>query len=152
MSLPSIFEPETTTNCLQRLDKLKFDSKPQWGTMNAAQMLAHLNVSYDITAGKIKVYNSFFTKLMLRLFVKKMVVGEAPYPKNSRTAPQFIIADQRDFEHEKSRLINHIKITQGKGIVFFEKKENVSFGVLSAEEWSNLYYKHLDHHFNQFGI
>jgi hypothetical protein len=39
---------------------------------------------------------------MMKLFVKNIVVGEKPYAKNSRTAPEFIIANQRDFEKEKS--------------------------------------------------
>jgi hypothetical protein len=34
----------------------------------------------------------------------------------------------------------------------FEGKESLSFGPMTAQEWNNLFYKHLDHHLNQFGV
>lgn len=83
--------------------------------MNAAQMLAHLSIPYDIAYGKKESNTLSFGKLMLKLFVKNVVVGDKPYSKNSRTSPDFIVADERDFETEKGRLIANIKETAGKG-------------------------------------
>ncbi len=91
-------------------------------------------------------------KLMLKMFVKPVVVGNKPYQKNSQTTPYFVIADDRDFEAEKSKLIAYMKQMQKDGAAKFEGKESPSFGVMTAQEWSNQYYKHLDHHFTQFGI
>lgn len=48
MTLPSTFDFNTTQQHLQKLDKLTNETKPLWGKMNAAQMLAHLNVTYDL--------------------------------------------------------------------------------------------------------
>ena len=153
MALSNTFDPSTTKNNLSRLEKLSPDTKPLWGKMNAAQMLAHLNVSYDITYKKTPVNYNFFMKAMLKMFVKKSVVQEKPsYPKNSRTAPVFVIADQRDFDKEKKQLIKYIGETEKNGVAFFEGKEHNAFGKMSAAEWSVLFEKHLDHHFNQFGI
>lgn len=153
MKLLNSFDPVTTTTVLERLDKLSNKTKPQWGKMNAAQMMAHLSVPYDLAYGKKVQKPSFFGKLMLTLFVKDLVVGESkPYPKNSRTSPDFIIADERDFEKEKARLITNIKETEAKGTSYFEGKESGAFGKLSARQWSVQFYKHLDHHFTQFGI
>jgi hypothetical protein len=84
--------------------------------------------------------------------VKNGVINEKPYPKNSRTAPAFIIADERKFEEEKARLIGYLQKTCALGSAGFEGKESLSFGKLSAPEWSNLFYKHLDHHLRQFGV
>lgn len=153
MNLLNTFDPLTTTKTLERLEKLSHGSKPQWGKMNAAQMMAHLSVPYDLAYGKQEQKPSFFSKLMLKLFVKDLVVGESkPYPKNSRTSPDFIIADERDFEKEKARLIANIKETEAKGASYFEGRESGAFGKLSARQWSVQFYKHLDHHFTQFGI
>lgn len=149
MALPSIFNPQTTQNHLSRLDKLSPNSAPQWGKMNSAQMLAHLNVAYK--AGE-EPKKSFFTQLMMKLFVKNIVVSEKPYPKNSRTAPEFIISDPCDFEKEKALLIANIKDIETKGEKYFSNRENPAFGVLTSQEWSNLFYKHIEHHFEQFGI
>lgn len=152
MTLLNTFDPKTTEKTFERLEKLNYMSKPQWGKMNAAQMLAHLNVTYDLTYGKIKSNPSFFGKLMLKLFVKGIVTNDKPYQKNSRTGPDFIISNERDFEKEKSIFIDYVKQTEAKGLAYFEGKESPSFGAMTAKEWSNQFYKHIDHHFTQFGV
>ena len=35
---------------------------------------------------------------------------------------------------------------------YFNGKESHSFGILTVTEWNNSFYKHLDHHLNQFGV
>lgn len=152
MAFPSIFEKSTTEECLSRLGKLTYESKPLWGKMNVAQMLAHVNVAYDICYEKVESENSGAAKFLLKLFVKKTVVGEKPYKKNSRTAPIFQVVDERDFETEKLKLIENITHTEELGKEHFERKESSSFGSLSSREWSNQFYKHMDHHFKQFGV
>lgn len=152
MALPNTFDNATTQLTLTRLEKLTPASQPQWGKMNAAQMLAHLNIPYDIAYGRVSFKPSFFVKLMLKWFVKDSVTSEKPYVKNSRTAPLFLISDEREFEKEKNRLIANIRDTEAKGASYFEGKESASFGKMTASEWSNQFYKHIDHHFTQFGI
>ena len=153
MTLLNSFDPKTTEAVLSRLEKLSHTTKPQWGKMNAAQMLAHLNVPYDIENGKKNSKTpGVFGKLMLKLFVKNIVVGEKPYIKNSRTSPDFIVADERDFEKEKALFIANVKETEAKGASHYEGKESVAFGKLTANQWSIQFYKHLDHHFTQFGV
>jgi hypothetical protein len=152
MTILNTFDPKTTEKTFERLEKLNYMSKPQWGKMNVAQMLAHLNVTYDLTYGKTKSAPSFFAKLMLKLFVKGIVTNDKPYQKNSRTGPDFIIANERDFEKEKSIFIDYVKQTEANGAAYFEGRENPSFGKMTAKEWSNQFYKHIDHHFTQFGV
>ena len=152
MALPNIYNAQTTDTTLKRLSNLTPQSQPQWGKMNAAQMLAHLNVSYDLAYEKINSPVSFFTKLMMKLFIKNIIVSEKAYPKNSRTAPVLIITDEREFEKEKALYIENIKETEKKGAHYFEGKENPSMGKLTAIEWNNMFYKHTDHHFKQFGL
>jgi hypothetical protein len=151
MALPSTFDSKTTEETFKRLEKISYVSKPEWGEMNPAQMLAHLNVTYDLAYGRKDLNPSFFSKLMLKLFVKGIVTSEKPYIKNSRTGPVFIITDERDFEKEKSLFIQNVKDTEEKGKTYFDGKVNSAFGVLTANEWSNQFYKHIDHHFKQFG-
>lgn len=153
MALLNTFDSKTTEETFKRLEKLTYMSKPQWGKMNAAQMLAHLNVAYDLAYGrKAPKTTNFFAKLMLKLFVKGIVVGEKPYSKNSPTGPDFLIANERDFETEKSLFITNVKDTEAKGASYFEGKESAAFGKLTANQWSIQFYKHIDHHFTQFGI
>lgn len=152
MALLNTFDKQTTALTLKRLENLKHTTQPQWGKMNAPQMLAHLNVSYAMADGKIPVKNNFIVSFMLKTFVKKIVTNDVPYKKNSRTAPQFLITNERDFEKEKALLIANIKRVEEQGSSYFEGKKSESFGALTAKEWSNMLYKHIDHHFSQFGI
>lgn len=91
-------------------------------------------------------------KFLLKTFLKKFVAGEKPYKINSRTSPDFLIKNQRNFEEEKNLLIDNIQKVQSLGKDHFEGKENFSFGKMTGEEWNNLFYKHLDHHLRQFGV
>ena len=152
MALPNIFTKPVTDEIIKRINKLTPETKPVWGKMNAAQMLAHCSVSYEMIYENIHPKPNPFLKFILKSFIKSKVTGEAPYPHSSRTAPQFIITDTKDFEKEKERLINYINKTQQLGESHFESKESNSFGVLNKTEWNNMLYKHLDHHLSQFGV
>jgi hypothetical protein len=152
MTIPSMYEAATVETVISRLDKLTPESTPQWGKMNSAQMLAHLNVGYDVAFGKKEVKMNGFMKLMMKMFVKGIVASPKPYSKNGRTAPFFVIADKRDFNKEKEAFIANIKETQSKGESFFEGLDSPSFGVLTAIEWNFTLQKHIEHHFEQFGL
>jgi hypothetical protein len=93
-----------------------------------------------------------FMRFMLKAFVKNGVVNEVPYKRNIRTAPAFIIAERKNFEEEKDRLIKYLGHTVNLGRDHFEGKESLSFGPMTAQEWNNQFYKHLDHHLTQFGV
>jgi hypothetical protein len=152
MTLPSIFDQASANQVIARINQLSTETKPVWGKMDVARMLAHCNVTYEMVyTDKHKKPNAFM-RWILGMFVKNGVINEKPYPKNSQTATVFIISDEREFEKEKQRLIDYIQKTQGLGASYFEGKESLSFGKLSAPEWSNLFYKHLDHHLRQFGV
>ena len=92
MKLQNIFTPESTQESIDRINNLKADTAPEWGKMNAPQMLAHLNVAYDIAYGKIEAKYNFFMKMMLKMMVKPTVCGNKPYKKNGRTAPVFVLS------------------------------------------------------------
>ena len=151
MALPNIFTKDISEKTIQRINQLKPDTKPNWGKMSVDQMLAHLNVNYEMVYEDIHPKPNFFMRLILKAFVKKIVVNEAPYKKNSQTAPAFLIKGSRDFDEEKARLVGYINKTQALGEGHFDGKESLSFGVMNKDEWNNMFYKHIDHHLTQFG-
>jgi len=150
--MKNIFEEKVSNEVIDRINKLTPETQAQWGKMNVAQMLAHCSVTYEMVFEDKHAKPTGIKKMLLKLFVKGVVTSEKPYGKNGRTAPQFIIADKREFEHEKSRLTSYIKRVQELGEAHFEGKESNSFGNLTATEWNNSFYKHLDHHLTQFGV
>lgn len=149
--MKNIFNQAVVTETLNRIDKLTPETKASWGKMSVSTMLAHCNVTYELVYEDKHPKPNALMKFILKSFVKDLVVNEKPYKKSSMTSPAFIIKDEREFLKEKNRLIDYITKTQQLGESYFDKKESHSFGVLTRTEWNNMFYKHLDHHLNQFG-
>lgn len=150
--MKNIFSAQDSEQYIERINALRPDTQPQWGKMSVAQMLAHCNVTYEMMYEDKHKKPGMILRWVLKSFVKPKVVNEEMYPKNNRTAPQFIISDERDFEKEKSRLIAYIRQTQQLGAAHFEGRESHSFGALTSTEWNNMCAKHLEHHLGQFGV
>lgn len=150
--MKNIFNQNDTAEIIARIDRLTPLTNPVWGKMDVAQMLAHCNVTYEMVYEKKHPKPNGLMKLILKLLVKNVVVNENPYKHSSKTAPAFIITNTKDFNVEKNRLIDFIKKTQELGENHFEGKESHSFGTLTSREWNNMFYKHLNHHLNQFGV
>jgi Protein of unknown function (DUF1569) len=136
---------------IARINQLTPSTQPKWGKMNVAQMLAHCNVTYEMVFDNIHPKPNVFMRFILKAIVKRNVVNETPYPQSVRTAPQFVITDEKEFEAEKQRLVSYIQQVQGLGEAHFDGLASHSFGPLNKTEWNNLFYKHLNHHLTQFG-
>lgn len=149
----NIFDLSVREEVVARINLLSPESQPLWGKMSVDQMLAHCNVTYEYVfePNKYKKPNAF-VRLMLKTFVKGLVTNDKAYKKSSQTAPDFVIQGNKNFEEEKARLISFIQQVQTLGAQHFDGKESHSFGVLNAHEWNNMFYKHLNHHLEQFGV
>jgi len=150
--MESIFNATDVAKLIGRINKLTPSTQPLWGKMSVGQMLAHCNVSYEMAYTDKHPKPNALMKLVLKLLVKNKVVSETPYKNNNPTAPAFIIKEDKNFEEEKTRLIDHINQTLQLGEAHFDGRESHSFGTLSAAEWNNMFWKHLDHHLSQFGV
>ena len=145
----SIFDKNTYSALQQRLNQLSGSSAPLWGKMNVAQMLAHCNQTLEMSLGKIQL--EMKSNIFMRWIVKPMVLSNKPFGQNLPTSPGFIIVGEREFENEKSRIVKNIEDAHKRGLAG-EWKPHLAFGKLKPEEWGPLTYKHLDHHFRQFGV
>ncbi len=153
MDFPNIFTAEESQNLIDRINKLSPKSQPQWGKMNVAQMLKHCNVPYEMVYKPSNFRKpGGLAKMMIKLFAKKTVVGIKPYAKNGRTAPDFIVPAEQDFDKQKNDIVNHIWQVQKDGASIFDGKESHALGNLTANEWNTMFYKHLNHHLEQFGV
>lgn len=151
--MQNVFNPQDAQNFIDRINNLTPFAVPTWGKMSVDQMLAHCNVTYEMVyePQKHKAPGAI-AKFILKRFVKPKVVGEKSYPKNSPTAPQFVVTGMQDYELEKKRLVGFIQKTQQLGAEAFNGKESFSFGKLTSQEWNNMFAKHLNHHLEQFGV
>jgi hypothetical protein len=149
--MKDIFDRSVVDETIERINSLRPDSPALWGKMNVAQMLAHCCVPYEMAFENKHKPPGRIKRFLLRKFAMDGVVSEKPYPRNAFTAPQFRIADQKEFEKERARLIGYIRKTAELGGDHFDGRDYPSFGPLARFQWNNMFYKHLDHHLSQFG-
>lgn len=152
MIIKNIFSKEITQEVIDRIENLTHETLPNWGIMSVSQMLAHCCVTYEMVYTNKHPRPNALIRFILKSFIKRAVVSGNPYPKNGKTAPQFMIKSTITFDAEKTRLIDFILQTQELGAVAFEGKESHSFGKLTSKEWNALFYKHLNHHLTQFCV
>ena len=151
-AMKNVFDQNDVREVLQRIEKLSPGSQPLWGKMNVGQMLAHCNVTYELAYDSKHPRPNPIARFLLKLVVKPIVVSEKSYGHNNRTAPVFLVTAERDFAVEKRRLTDYLTKTLNLGAAAFDGKESHSFGALTAAEWNNMFFKHLDHHLRQFGV
>ena len=136
----------------ERLRQLSSGSQRQWGTMNAAQALAHCSAGLEWAVGD-KVPPRMFVGRMLGFIVKPLALrNDEPMRRNSPTSKDLVVHDQRDFEMERVRLSGLIDRFAAAGPKGCTKHPHSFFGRLTPDEWAILRYKHLDHHLRQFGV
>ncbi|WP_213188781.1 DUF1569 domain-containing protein [Cloacibacterium caeni] len=151
--MQNVFDAQDAQEYINRINNLTPETPRKWGKMSVDQVLAHLNVAYDLTFTSEKFPKpSFIAKFLLSRFVKPKITNEIPYKQSLPTSPAFIIADERNFEEEKAKLIGNIQRVQQLGREAFEGKENINFGKMTAQCWNNMFAKHLNHHLEQFGV
>jgi hypothetical protein len=148
--MPDLFEPAVSGTIISRLEKITPSSVAIWGKMNAAQMMAHCQMPFRNFFGEDKVKRGLMGLLFGRI-AKKQILADKPFKRNLPTAPSFVIADKRELEVERLKLIAQINrfTKEGKTV---EPFKHTFFGHLTQSEWSSLFYKHLDHHLQQFGV
>lgn len=144
----NLFDDNVYQSCLARLQKLTASTKPQWGRMTAAQMLAHCAEIIEVANGKPLEGTPFIAKLFKGM-IRKMVVSEKPYPRSTQTHPQYLQKAERDFDQERQRVINGMQQSvQSKD----QDALHPLFGKMTPDEKGWAMYKHLDHHLTQFGV
>lgn len=111
-------------------------------------MLAHCAEIQEVSNGK----NLAGTPIIVRVFgplIRRMVLSHKPYPRSTRTHPQYVQTEPRDFETEKLRLVAAIDSFVDAGP---RASRHPIFGHMSARDRGWACYKHLDHHLTQFGV
>lgn len=138
------------------LNKLKENSKPQWGIMTPQHMIEHLEYTYKIASGEIQDFEISTPEKILEK-VKNSLWNYDKFPINS----QFPLLEKDTLDALKHKdlgtAISKFKEQRNKYIEFFKENtdatlRNIVFGELNRYEWYLLERKHLNHHFEQFGL
>lgn len=150
--MKNLFEAARVEEVKQRMARLRPDSERLWGKMNAPQALAHCSAAVEWAVGDRIPPRMFLGRIMGRI-VKPMVLGkDEPMRRNSPTAKDLVVQDERDLGTERERLRGLIDRFAAGGPKGCTTHPHSFFGKLTPEEWATLMYKHLDHHLRQFGV
>ena len=148
--MESLFSQSTAQGVISRLQKLQPQIQPLWGKMNAAQMLAHCNVAFQMYFGEKKIKRVWLGYLFGSM-IKKKILSDKPWSKSLPTPNELVVADERHFEEEKEQLVQWISrfVQEARRI---PPPEHPFFGKMTHDEWGLHAYKHTDHHLRQFGV
>lgn len=138
------------------LSKLSDDTKPQWGTMTAQQMVEHLEYTYRIASGTIQDFEiatpeKILDKVHATLYNFEKMPREYDFPLAEKSKIKETKYD--NLEEAKTKLIE----SREAYLEFFKENpeailKNTVFGEMNRYEWYLLERKHLNHHFEQFGL
>ena len=152
MPQKSLLDQSVQQECLDRINKLSPETQPQWGKMDAAQMLAHCAEVTEVMNGSKPLAGTPFLAKLFKGMIRNAVVNDVPYKQSLRTHPQYLVADQRTFAAEKERLIT--AMTRFANLTEQERRQfrHPLFGAMNDHELGWGVYKHLNHHLSQFGV
>jgi hypothetical protein len=145
----TIFDAGVRDSLVQRLLTLTPERRPRWGAMSAPEMVSHLIESCRMACGELKAAPKAGP---LRVFpLNYAIIHWLPWPKGAPTAPELIARVPESWDRDIDELVARIRkfCERGQGKRW---PEHPAFGALSEDSWGVLVYRHIDHHFEQFGI
>lgn len=138
------------------LASLDASTRPQWGLMNAQQMLEHVADFFDVSTEKI-IFPLSVPEEQLPKY-KAFLYSDKEFRENTK-APAKVLGEFPDperfagIEEAKQNLQRAVK----DFVTFFEASPgkqtmHPAFGWMTYEEWVLLHFKHVKHHLKQFQL
>ena len=146
--MKSIWQSDACEELLTRVERLQPIAPAQWGKMNCSRMLVHVTDGLRMATGELAVAPK---KMPLRYTpIKQLVIYWLPFPKGAPTAPELLARTPDEWQAEVSQFKEALRqfVSNSQRTVW---PEHPAFGKLTAKDWGVLMYRHIDHHFKQFG-
>jgi len=150
--MKNLFEAARVEEVKERVAQLRPDSERLWGTMTAAQAVAHCSAGIEMAVGEIRPPRVLIGRIIGRIVKPKVLGNDEPMRRNSPTAKDLLVRDERDLNAERERLCGLIDRFAAAGPEGCTTHPHAFFGPLTPNEWATLLYKHLDHHLRQFDV
>ena len=133
----------------KRVERLTPEMKPTWGKMSVDQMLHHCNLVLAESLGEYKAERSI--KGFPRSWVRWMILN-GPWGKGAPTRPDMHVpmGQRYDFAQEKGRMLSMLDRVLARSMDT-EWPESANFP-MTGRHWSQLNFRHLNHHLKQFGV
>lgn len=146
----------TEDKIIECLSKLTEDAKPKWGIMTPQHMIEHLEYTYKIASGEIQDFDVATPEKILEK-VHNSLYNYDKFPKNTN----FPLLEKDTLDTlrypDLETAIEKFKAQREKYLEYYKehpesKLKNLVFGELNRYESYLLERKHLNHHFEQFGL
>jgi hypothetical protein len=148
----SIFESRVENRIRARAARLRADHPPLWGRMQPGQMLCHLVDACRVPLGETE---SGYRWTPFRISpVRWLFVHLLPWPKaRVRTMKEFQQTQPSQLDLDRSNWNSALNRFVARGREPRPRwNPHPAFGPLPNWEWGRLMYRHIDHHFRQFGV
>lgn len=151
-----VFVEMTSEKIKESLNKLTEKTKPKWGIMTPQHLMEHLEEGYRILSGEIQDFEVATPEKVLEK-VHASLYNYEKFPRNTQfpTMKKGVLEDLRhpDLETAKQKMLE----AREAYLNFFKENpdsrlKNMVFGMLNRYESYLLERKHLNHHFEQFGL
>jgi hypothetical protein len=143
----------------RRSRTLRPDSPARWGRFTAPTMLSHVIQSLRVMSGEVPMPDEATPWIVRHAPLKHLLIYVIPFPKGLPTSTVLLerasldptaIADE-DWQAEL-HVFADLLDTIGARPAHAAWPSHAAFGLLTGQEWGVLQYRHLDHHFRQFGV
>jgi len=149
MEIKNLYDSSVKQEIIDRIHKLTSHTQRQWGKMDVAQMLAHVQEPIHVAFGKRELKSHWLLKLIGPLFKSKLYNSE-PYKQGLPTDRSYIMTGTiKEFEKEKQQLLELIHNFHESNVI---DARHPVFGKFTKDQWGLATWKHLDHHLRQFGV
>ncbi len=150
------FVEMTDEKIQELLNKLTVDTKPKWGIMTPQHMLEHLEYTYKIASGKIQDFETTTPEKILEK-VHASLYNYDKFPRNTNFPMlEKDTLDKLNYPDLATAKEKFLEEREAYKTYFKENPEaklnNLVFGEMNRYEWYLLERKHLNHHFEQFGL
>jgi len=133
----------------RRLESLRPERQPRWGSFTAPRMLAHLCDQMRLPLGS---QSAAPIPGPLRLpGLGWLVMCVLPWPRGKvQSPPETLLTDATDWESDLATL--HDLVEQFAGDDQRDSwPDHPAFGSMSRRDWGIFCHRHIDHHLCQFG-
>lgn len=136
------------------LEKLKAETKPEWGSMTAQHMIEHLVGSWRISNGRAQV--QLMTPKERLPAYRQFLFSDEPYKKNLMN-PIFANGLPPLRKESLDAAVQQLIDEMWMFFEYFNEHPEATFihpvfGELDKEGWLTFQRKHMGHHLTQFGV
>jgi len=150
--MASLLQPSDRAALTARLQRLRPDTPGQWGRLTAPGMVAHVTSSLRMMTGDLPVVPAPTPWLVRHAPVRHLLIYALPFPKGLPTSPELLPAPEQREWADALRAFDAALNTIGTRPSAGPWPHHPAFGAMSGREWGVLQYRHLSHHFRQFGV